>query len=142
MRSRPEPLFKQQLWQAGISPMAGVDEVGVGAWAGPVIAAAVVPPQELSLQGLNDSKLFSAKRLLSNLPELRARNAGSARFIPGNARRSPQSAAGVLWSPGLCAARRSAGRAAISPAAAERAGASGSRTAALLCRPGRQIWRG
>jgi len=62
MRSWPEPLFKQQLWQAGISPIAGVDEVGVGAWAGPVIAAAVILPPELSLQGLNDSKLLSAER--------------------------------------------------------------------------------
>jgi ribonuclease HII len=62
MRSRPEPLFKQQLWQANTLPIAGVDEVGVGAWAGPVIAAAVVLPQELSLQGLNDSKVLSAKR--------------------------------------------------------------------------------
>jgi len=62
MPSRPESLFKQQLWQAGISPVAGVDEVGVGAWAGPVIAAAVILPQELSLTGLTDSKLLSAKR--------------------------------------------------------------------------------
>jgi ribonuclease HII len=62
MRSRPEPLFKQQLWQANTLPVAGVDEVGVGAWAGPVIAAAVVLPRELSLAGLNDSKLLSAKR--------------------------------------------------------------------------------
>ena len=62
MRSRPEPLFKQQLWQEGISPVAGVDEVGVGAWAGPVIAAAVILPPEPSLAGLNDSKLLSAKR--------------------------------------------------------------------------------
>ena len=62
MRSQPEPLFKQQLWQADTLPVAGVDEVGVGAWAGPVIAAAVVLPRELSLIGLNDSKLLSAKR--------------------------------------------------------------------------------
>jgi ribonuclease HII len=62
MQPRPEPLFKQQLWQADTLPVAGVDEVGVGAWAGPVIAAAVVLPRELSLQGLNDSKLLSAKR--------------------------------------------------------------------------------
>jgi hypothetical protein len=62
MRSRPEPLFKQQLWQANTLLVAGVDEVGVGAGAGPVVAAAVVLPRELSLTGLNDSKLLSAKR--------------------------------------------------------------------------------
>ena len=62
MQSRPEPLFKQHLWQEGSSPVAGVDEVGVGVWAGPVIAAAVILPHDISLTGLNDSKLLSAKR--------------------------------------------------------------------------------
>jgi hypothetical protein len=42
MRSRPNPLLEQHFWQQGISPIAGVDEAGVGAWAGPVIAAAVL----------------------------------------------------------------------------------------------------
>jgi len=62
MDSRPEPLFKQHLWQESTLPVAGVDEVGMGAWAGPVIAAAVILPQDISLDGLNDSKLLSAKR--------------------------------------------------------------------------------
>ena len=62
MQSRPEPLFEQDLWQEGISLVAGVDEAGVGAWAGPVIAAAVILPGDASLSGLNDSKLLSAKR--------------------------------------------------------------------------------
>ena len=62
MRSRPAPLFKQHLWREDISPVAGVDEVGVGALAGPVIAAAVVLPRDISLKGLNDSKLVSAKQ--------------------------------------------------------------------------------
>jgi ribonuclease HII len=62
MQSRSELLFDQHLWQEGISPVAGVDEVGVGAWAGPVIAAAVILPRDISLEGLNASKLLSAKR--------------------------------------------------------------------------------
>ena len=62
MRSRPDPLFEQQLRQQGISPLAGVDEAGVGAWAGPVVAAAVILPRDFSLAGLNDSKLLSASR--------------------------------------------------------------------------------
>ena len=62
MQSRPEPLFEQDLWQEGISLVAGVDEAGVGAWAGPVIAAAVILPGDALLSGLNDSKLLSAKR--------------------------------------------------------------------------------
>src|SRR5215469_11801086 len=62
MPSRPTPLFKQHLWPEDVSPVAGVDEVSVGAWAGPVIAAAVILPHEISMEGLNDSKLLSAKR--------------------------------------------------------------------------------
>jgi ribonuclease HII len=62
MRSRPDQLFEQHFWQQGISPVAGVDEAGVGAWAGPVVAAAVILPRTFSLAGLNDSKLLSARR--------------------------------------------------------------------------------
>jgi ribonuclease HII len=62
MRSRPDPFFERQLLQPGIMPVAGVDEAGVGAWAGPVIAAAVILPLDFSLAGLNDSKLLSARR--------------------------------------------------------------------------------
>src|SRR5713101_9515380 len=62
MQSPPEPLFEQHLWQEGVALVAGVDEVGVGAWAGPLIAAAVILPRNTLLSGLNDSKLLSAKR--------------------------------------------------------------------------------
>jgi ribonuclease HII len=62
MRLRPDPLLEQRCWQQGISPVASVDETGVGAWVGPVIVAAVIQPHNFSLAGLNDSKLLSAKR--------------------------------------------------------------------------------
>jgi ribonuclease HII len=62
MRSRPDPLIEQHFRQQGIAPVAGVDEAGVGAWAGPVVAAAVILPRDFPLAGLNDSKLLSARR--------------------------------------------------------------------------------
>ncbi len=40
---------------------AGCDEAGRGCLAGPVVAAAVILPKQYQLQGLNDSKLTSAK---------------------------------------------------------------------------------
>ncbi|MEM6422412.1 MAG: ribonuclease HII, partial [Pseudomonadota bacterium] len=44
-------------------PVAGVDEVGRGPWAGPLVAAAVILPANISLPGLADSKKLSpAKR--------------------------------------------------------------------------------
>ena len=41
---------------------AGVDEVGRGPLAGPVVAAAVILPQDYVLAGLTDSKRLSARR--------------------------------------------------------------------------------
>jgi len=40
----------------GLTHVAGVDEVGVGPLAGPVVAAAVILPEEVDLLGLDDSK--------------------------------------------------------------------------------------
>ena len=39
-------------------PMAGVDEVGRGPLAGPVVAAAVILDEKRTIRGLNDSKLL------------------------------------------------------------------------------------
>tara|TARA_B100001057_G_C22800284_1_gene931258 strand:- start:994 stop:1563 length:570 start_codon:yes stop_codon:yes gene_type:complete len=39
----------------------GIDEAGRGSWAGPVVAAAVVLPEDYDLSGLNDSKKLSKK---------------------------------------------------------------------------------
>jgi ribonuclease HII len=48
--------FERVLWKSGIRSIAGVDEVGVGPLAGPVIAAAVVFPPNTELDGIDDSK--------------------------------------------------------------------------------------
>jgi ribonuclease HII len=45
-----------------VTTVAGVDEVGVGALAGPVIAAAVILAPGTIIKGLADSKLLTAKR--------------------------------------------------------------------------------
>jgi len=51
--------FERELWARGIVRIAGVDEVGVGPLAGPLIAAAVILPPEVSLRGIDDSKKLS-----------------------------------------------------------------------------------
>jgi ribonuclease HII len=48
--------FERVLWRAGVQSIAGVDEVGMGPLAGPVIAAAVVFPPHTELAGIDDSK--------------------------------------------------------------------------------------
>src|SRR5262245_19803175 len=48
--------FERLLWKAGIQNIAGVDEVGMGPLAGPVVAAAVVFPPGTEIDGIDDSK--------------------------------------------------------------------------------------
>ncbi len=48
--------FERLLWKAGIQRIAGVDEVGVGPLAGPVVAAAVVFSPGVEIEGIDDSK--------------------------------------------------------------------------------------
>lgn len=58
--SFPTLQFEQSLWQNGFARLAGIDEAGRGAWAGPVCAAAVIlPPDPLvarTLDRVRDSK--------------------------------------------------------------------------------------
>jgi ribonuclease HII len=49
------------LWQAGLARVAGVDEVGVGPLAGPVVAAAVVFAEGEALAGVADSKTLARR---------------------------------------------------------------------------------
>ncbi|MBI4456450.1 MAG: ribonuclease HII [Acidobacteria bacterium] len=48
--------FEELLWGAGIQYVAGVDEVGIGPLAGPVVAAAVIFPPHTFIDGIDDSK--------------------------------------------------------------------------------------
>jgi len=54
--------FERSLWDQGLNPVAGLDEVGRGCLAGPVVAAAVILPQDLYLPGVRDSKDLSPKK--------------------------------------------------------------------------------
>lgn len=46
----------------GFTTVCGIDEAGRGPLAGPVCAAAVILPQDLEIEGLNDSKKLTEKR--------------------------------------------------------------------------------
>ena len=58
---QPGLQFETDLWNNGYSLIAGVDEAGRGCLAGPVVAAAVICPQNVRIDGVNDSKKLSAK---------------------------------------------------------------------------------
>jgi ribonuclease HII len=55
-----DPLaYERGFWSRGRLRVAGVDEVGRGPLAGPVVAAAVILPPECRIQGADDSKKLS-----------------------------------------------------------------------------------
>lgn len=63
--------LEESLWARGVRHVAGVDEVGRGPLAGPVVAAAVVLNRESIPEGLDDSKKLTAKRREFLAPLLR-----------------------------------------------------------------------
>lgn len=68
----PDFSFEQALLDRGLARVAGVDEVGRGPLAGPVVAAAVVLDPAAIPAGLNDSKKLSAKRRAALFDEISA----------------------------------------------------------------------
>ncbi|MED1202092.1 ribonuclease HII [Heyndrickxia acidicola] len=54
--------YEKALMKQGYRSIAGIDEVGRGPLAGPVVAAAVVLPENFYLPGVNDSKKLSEKK--------------------------------------------------------------------------------
>lgn len=54
--------MERAAWQTGLQFLCGVDEVGRGPLAGPVVACAVVIAQPLYLEHLNDSKVVTEDR--------------------------------------------------------------------------------
>jgi len=56
----PHRKRERSLYRKGARLIAGLDEAGRGAWAGPIVAAAVILPPKLRLKGVRDSKLLRA----------------------------------------------------------------------------------
>ena len=57
-----EYTLEHELTEKGYNNVCGVDEAGRGPLCGPVVAAAVILPQGLYIEGLNDSKKLSEKK--------------------------------------------------------------------------------
>jgi ribonuclease HII len=73
----PDLQLEQHLHAQGYSLIAGIDEAGRGAWAGPVVAAAVILPLELGaaalmaqLAGVDDSKRLRPAARAALLPRI------------------------------------------------------------------------
>ena len=63
--------MERALWDQGVELVAGVDEVGRGPLAGPVIAAAVILPVGVGIRGVDDSKKLTADKREKLLVEIR-----------------------------------------------------------------------
>ena len=62
MKKKPSFDYENQAYANGFKCVAGVDEVGRGCLAGPVVAAAVILPRHHGLDDLNDSKVLSPQK--------------------------------------------------------------------------------
>ena len=54
--------YENSIWAQGFDHIAGLDEVGRGCLFGDVVAAAVIMPKGLLIDGINDSKKLSEKK--------------------------------------------------------------------------------
>jgi ribonuclease HII len=72
----PTLFYEQSLWDSGFTRIAGIDEAGRGAWAGPVSAAAVILPPDPSLlhslHQVRDSKLMTPRSRETWAPRIQA----------------------------------------------------------------------
>ncbi|MEM9465383.1 MAG: ribonuclease HII [Actinomycetota bacterium] len=59
-KKAPGLRVERELWEHGAAVVAGIDEVGRGAWAGPLTLAAVVVPRDRRLYKVRDSKMLTA----------------------------------------------------------------------------------
>jgi ribonuclease HII len=68
--------LRNELEARGVRGIAGIDEVGVGPLAGPVVAAAVILPSQVELRGLDDSKRVRRALRVSLAREIRSMAVG------------------------------------------------------------------
>ncbi len=71
----PSLKFEKTFWSRGIEHIAGLDEVGRGAWAGPVVTGAVILPRDVArraLIGVRDSKLLTPRQRAALVAPIRA----------------------------------------------------------------------
>lgn len=71
-RKAPTRTLERELWDSGFERVVGIDEVGRGAWAGPLTVGAAVAPRDRRLNGIRDSKMLTEadrERLFDRIAE-------------------------------------------------------------------------
>jgi ribonuclease HII len=77
MRINPDTFFESKFWKSGLPHVAGLDEAGRGALAGPVAVGAVILPRDKALRcgtlaGVRDSKQMTPRERESLAPRIKA----------------------------------------------------------------------
>src|SRR6185436_1558440 len=55
----PSRAIEKEWWAAGHEVIVGIDEVGRGAWAGPLMVGAAILPRDRRVNGVRDSKMLT-----------------------------------------------------------------------------------
>lgn len=76
--------YEKELYQKGYQAIAGIDEVGRGPLAGPVVTACVILPKDCKIRHLNDSKKIPKKHHEEIYEEVLARALGAGIGIVDN----------------------------------------------------------
>jgi ribonuclease HII len=103
-RNTPTLQLERRLLEGGARSVAGLDEVGRGAWAGPVVVGAVVVVASTPEvpHGVRDSKLVAPRKRRSLVPDI---HAWAADFALGSASPAECDEFGMTRALGLAASR-------------------------------------
>ncbi len=68
----PTRAIEKEMWERGHDVVVGIDEVGRGAWAGPLSVGAAILPRDTRVNGVRDSKLLTEREREALFPKLAA----------------------------------------------------------------------
>ena len=66
----PTRAIEKEMWARGHEVVVGIDEVGRGSWAGPLMVGAAIVPRETRVNGIRDSKLMSERQREALFPKI------------------------------------------------------------------------
>ena len=68
----PTRAIEKEMWARGHDVVVGIDEVGRGSWAGPLMVGAAIVPRDTRVNGIRDSKLLSERQREALFPKIAA----------------------------------------------------------------------
>jgi len=66
----PTRAIEKEMWARGHDVVVGIDEVGRGSWAGPLMVGAAIVPPDTRVNGIRDSKLLTEREREALFPKI------------------------------------------------------------------------